>query len=55
MENGIDLKGIKEQVQEESAATHLHKKQTWTFSSSGWLFLYHFGVIQGLRDLLCQP
>ena len=23
----------------------------WTFSSSGWLFVYHFGVIKCLKDL----
>lgn len=26
-------------------------RQSWTFSSSGWLFTYHFGVIKCLRDL----
>lgn len=25
--------------------------QLWTFSSSGWLFVYFFGVIKALRDL----
>lgn len=27
------------------------KRQAWTFSSSGWLFCYFFGVIKCLRDL----
>uniref|UniRef100_A0A061RQ66 Patatin n=1 Tax=Tetraselmis sp. GSL018 TaxID=582737 RepID=A0A061RQ66_9CHLO len=26
-------------------------RPVWTFSSSGWLFLYHFGVIKCLKDL----
>lgn len=25
--------------------------QMWTFSSSGWLFTYQFGVVKCLRDL----
>ena len=27
------------------------QRQMWTFSSSGWLFVYFFGVIKALRDL----
>ena len=26
-------------------------RQAWTFSSSGWLFVYFFGVIQCLKEL----
>lgn len=26
------------------------QRQTWTFSSSGWLFTYFFGVIKALRE-----
>ena len=25
-------------------------RQAWTFSSSGWLFVYFFGVIKCLKD-----
>jgi hypothetical protein len=25
-------------------------KDVWTFSSSGWLFVYHLGAIQALRN-----
>lgn len=26
-------------------------KQVWSFSSSGWLFVYHFGAVKALKQL----
>jgi hypothetical protein len=39
------------QIESEVKSTLGDKKQMWTFSSSGWLFVYFFGVIKCLRDL----
>ncbi|KAK9819058.1 hypothetical protein WJX81_001935 [Elliptochloris bilobata] len=36
---------------ESKAEGRARPKQTWTFSSSGWLFVYHFGVVRALKEL----
>eukprot|EP00192_Tetraselmis_astigmatica_P021811 CAMPEP_0117696298 /NCGR_PEP_ID=MMETSP0804-20121206/28601_1 /TAXON_ID=1074897 /ORGANISM="Tetraselmis astigmatica, Strain CCMP880" /LENGTH=284 /DNA_ID=CAMNT_0005510433 /DNA_START=169 /DNA_END=1023 /DNA_ORIENTATION=+ len=36
---------------QEKSSSKAVKRPVWTFSSSGWLFVYHFGVIKCLKDL----
>ncbi len=43
--------GIARRRQEGLANAVGGETQTWTFSSSGWLFVYFFGCIRALRDL----
>lgn len=48
---GGTVSKIRETVERtDTAPNNRGGRQAWTFSSSGWLFVYFFGVIKCLKD-----
>ncbi|KAL0051560.1 hypothetical protein WJX82_009808 [Trebouxia sp. C0006] len=46
----LSLSGAKRTARVDTAPCNRQGRQAWTFSSSGWLFVYFFGVIKCLKQ-----